>query len=142
MKRIVKELEKVRELYDAECVGDNAYLWQIALPGPDHTPYFGGTFVVRLVFPEDYPFHAPDVRFETKIYHPNINHLGETCIGIIKNDWKPSVTAMDVILGVLQLLREPNADDPLVPEIAKIYKNDNTLYNSNAEEWTHKYAML
>ncbi|CAF1135850.1 unnamed protein product, partial [Brachionus calyciflorus] len=35
----------------------------------------------------------------------------------------------------------PNPDDPLVPEIARIYKTDRNLYNKNAKEWTSKYAM-
>ncbi|CAF1053974.1 unnamed protein product, partial [Brachionus calyciflorus] len=35
----------------------------------------------------------------------------------------------------------PNPDDPLVPEIARIYKTDKVSYNKNAKEWTQKYAM-
>jgi len=37
-------------------------------------------------------------------------------------------------------LTDPNPDDPLVPEIAKIYKTDKTKYDLIAREWTNKYA--
>ena len=33
------------------------------------------------------------------------------------------------------------ADDPLVPEIAQIYKTDREKYVNTAKEWTRKYAM-
>lgn len=34
-----------------------------------------------------------------------------------------------------------DADDPLVPEIAQIYKTDREKYTMTAKEWTRKYAM-
>ena len=46
-----------------------------------------------------------------------------------------------VLLSICSLLCDPNPDDPLVPEIARIYKSDRNLYNKNAKEWTQKYAM-
>jgi len=46
-----------------------------------------------------------------------------------------------VILSICSLLTDPNPDDPLVPEIARIYKSDIAKYNSTAKEWTQKYAM-
>jgi len=38
------------------------------------------------------------------------------------------------------LEEEPNADDPLVPEIAAVYKKDRKQYYATAREWTKKYA--
>ena len=39
------------------------------------------------------------------------------------------------------MLTDPNPDDPLVPEIAHVYKTDRSRYESTAREWTRKYAM-
>jgi hypothetical protein len=33
------------------------------------------------------------------------------------------------------------ADDPLVPEIARIFKGDRAKHDATAREWTRKYAM-
>lgn len=38
------------------------------------------------------------------------------------------------------MLTDPNPDDPLVPEIAHIYKTDRARYEANAREFTRKYA--
>ena len=46
-----------------------------------------------------------------------------------------------VLLSICSLLCDPNPDDPLVPEIARLYKTDREKYNELAREWTRKYAM-
>ena len=38
------------------------------------------------------------------------------------------------------LLTEPNADSPLVPDIAHLYKSNKSKYDAIAREWTMKYA--
>lgn len=38
-------------------------------------------------------------------------------------------------------LTDANPDDPLVPEIAQIYKTDKAKYEATAKEWTKKYAV-
>jgi ubiquitin-conjugating enzyme E2 D/E len=48
---------------------------------------------------------------------------------------------MQVLLSICSLLTDPNPDDPLVPEIAHIYKTDRQRYEETAREWTRKYAM-
>ena len=46
-----------------------------------------------------------------------------------------------VLLSICSLLCDPNPDDPLVPEIARIFKTDRTKYSQLAKEWCKKYAM-
>ena len=43
-------------------------------------------------------------------------------------------------MSIQSLLTDPNPDDPLVADIARIYKNDRDKYNATAKEWTEKYA--
>lgn len=52
-----------------------------------------------------------------------------------------SVVFCVVLLSICSLLTDPNPDDPLVPEIARMYKTDKERYNQMAKDWTHKYAM-
>ena len=39
------------------------------------------------------------------------------------------------------MFTDPNPDDPLVPEIAMLYKKDRKTHDKHASEWTRKYAM-
>ena len=48
---------------------------------------------------------------------------------------------ISVLLSICSMLTDPNPDDPLVPDIAHLYKNDRTRYEATAREWTRKYAF-
>jgi len=45
-----------------------------------------------------------------------------------------------VLLSLHALMTEPNPDDPLMPDVAKIFKTDKKKYLQNARDWTRKYA--
>eukprot|EP01084_Bolivina_argentea_P018884 35131_1 len=114
--------------------------WQATIMGPEGCPYAGGLFFLKIQFPAEYPFKPPRLQFTTKIFHPNINANGGICLDILKDQWSPALTIGKVLLSICSLLTDPNPDDPLVPEIATMYKKDRAKFNSNAKEWTTKYA--
>ena len=144
-KRINKELQDLQKDPPANCsagpVGDDLFHWQATIMGPPDSPYQGGVFFLNINFPPDYPFKPPKVTFTTKIYHPNVNSNGSICLDILNAQWSPALTTSKVILSICSLLTDPNPDDPLVPEIARVYKTDIAKYNETAKEWTRKYAM-
>src|ERR1700744_4433302 len=109
--------------------------------GPAKTPYENGVFNLEIQFPPDYPFKPPKIRFTTKVYHCNINSSGGICLDILKDNWSPALTISKVLLSICSLFSDPNPDDPLVPEIAKLYKTNRKQHDANALEWTRKYAQ-
>lgn len=124
----------------AEPVGDDMFHWKATILGPDDTPYSGGCFHLTIHFPTDYPFRSPKVAFSTKIYHPNITEKGIISLDLLWDHWSPALTISKVLLSICCLLSNPNPDDPLVPEIARLYKSDKEKYNTTAQQWTQKYA--
>uniref|UniRef100_A0A8D2MFQ1 E2 ubiquitin-conjugating enzyme n=1 Tax=Zonotrichia albicollis TaxID=44394 RepID=A0A8D2MFQ1_ZONAL len=144
LKRINKELSDLARDPPAQCsagpVGDDMFHWQATIMGPNDSPYQGGVFFLTIHFPTDYPFKPPKVAFTTRIYHPNINSNGSICLDILRSQWSPALTISKVLLSICSLLCDPNPDDPLVPEIARIYKTDRDKYNRISREWTQKLA--
>jgi len=153
--RIAKELENLTADPPANCsagpLEDDIFHWQATLMGPHDSPYEGGIFIMNIKFPGDYPFKPPKVTFETKIFHPNINSSGGfhpninssggICLDILKEAWSPALTISKVLLSICSLLCDPNPDDPLVPDIARMYKNDRDKYNRTAQLWTIQFAV-
>lgn len=145
LQRIQKELLEIQRDPPANCSagpeGDDLYEWQASIMGPRDSPYQGGVFWLKIHFPKDYPFKPPKVMFLTKIYHPNISSSGAICIDILKDNWSPALTISKVLLCICSLLDDPNPDDPLVPDIAELFKNDREAYNVKARDRTMVYAM-
>ena len=145
LNRINKELTDLQQNPPDNCSAgpkkDDLFEWTATILGPSDSPYSGGVFELSVHFPTDYPFKPPKVYFNTKIYHPNINSNGGICLDILKENWSPALTVSKLLLSICSLLTDPNPDDPLVPEIANIYKQDKPKYTTNARNWTQKYAM-
>ena len=145
LRRINKELLDLQKDPPSNCsagpINDDLYYWQATILGPDDSPYKGGIFFLDIHFPTDYPFKPPKIYFKTRIYHPNISTNGSICLDILKDQWSPALTVAKVLLSICSLLTDPNPDDPLVPNIADLYRTNIEAYNTKAREWTNKYAM-
>jgi len=119
---------------------DNMRLWSVVIAGPPDSPYAKGTFKVKIEFPEEFPFKAPSLTFQTKVYHPGINDEGQICVPVLREQWKPTVTISSILHTVYDKLANPSADDPYEADIAALLKSDKAKFQSNAKEWTKKYA--
>merc|ERR1712125_35248 len=120
--------------------GDDLFKWNATISGPGDSPYDGGVFFLEIVFPQDYPFKPPKIKFTTKIYHCNVNDKGGICLDILKDNWSPALTISKVLLSICSLLTDCNPHDPLVGSIAHQYLTDEEAHNEMAAEWTKKYA--
>jgi ubiquitin-conjugating enzyme E2 D/E len=144
LKRITRELEDLKNDPPMNCSagpeGDDMFRWEGVIFGPADSPYAGGVFKLKIIFPIDYPFKCPNITFVTKIYHPNINSSGIICLDILKNQWSPALTISKILLSICSMLTDPNPNDPLMPEIAHLYKTNLTEYTQAAREHTLRHA--
>ncbi|OAP06328.1 UBC12 [Arabidopsis thaliana] len=143
-KRISRELRDMQRHPPANCSAgpvaeEDIFHWQATIMGPHDSPYSGGVFTVSIDFSSDYPFKPPKVLLRCTT--PNIDSKGSICLDILKEQWSPALTTSKVLLSICSLLTDPNPNDPLVPEIAHLYKVDKSKYESTAQKWTQKYAM-
>jgi ubiquitin-conjugating enzyme (huntingtin interacting protein 2) len=80
-RRILKELSDMNTDLDNSGVTaapvDQSNLMHLkgTFPGPPDSPYAGGRFQVDIVIPDTYPFKSPVMKFDTKIWHPNVSSV-------------------------------------------------------------------
>lgn len=78
-RRIAKEVADVHtdtlSNIQVEVVGNGEDLTHLkgTFKGPPGTPYEGGTYLIDVKIPNDYPFRPPIMKFDTKIWHPNVS---------------------------------------------------------------------
>ena len=99
-KRIQKELTAMLDDPPPGCnlvqMGDDLFRWHVEVQGPPDSPFEGGNFTLLFAFPSTYPFKPPKVKFETRIFHPNINHSGDMCLDTLSTQWVPSISMAQV----------------------------------------------
>ena len=72
LRRIRKELDDLEanplNHISAVTVDDNLFKLDATIKGPLITPYGGGSFGLKIIFPQDYPFKQPVTTFTTQKY--------------------------------------------------------------------------
>jgi len=143
----------------AEHTSDDIGKWQVVLKS-DILPDYLGSVTLHIKFPKDYPFKPPSVHIPS-IFHPNIYVTGRLCISILdekssvhddnskENNWRPSLSMVNVLVGIKSLLENPNPDSPANVDANRMYLGDiigyeekNRAYKATREERLEREKML
>ena len=143
--RIKKEYQALQKEkntnVEVKLVNNDIRHWKGRIKGPIDTCYQGGIFDVDIIIPDDYPFKPPKMKFDTKIWHPNISSVtGAICLDILKNEWTPALTIRTTLISLQGLMCEPVPNDPQDAVVAKQYMSDIKLFNQTAKHWVEEYA--
>ncbi|KAF9349416.1 Ubiquitin-conjugating enzyme E2 6 [Mortierella sp. AD094] len=110
-KRLTKEyinIQKSPPAYlFARPLESNILEWHYVLKGPPETPYYGGEYHGKLVFPADYPFKPPSIRMIT----PNGRFQTDTRLCLSMSDfhpgtWNPSWSVATILNGLLSFMSQ------------------------------------
>jgi ubiquitin-protein ligase len=110
--------------------------WNFVLTGPKDTPWEDEIYNGTISFPSNYPFSPPEVRFTSKLFHPNVYSNGKICISILHEGvdeygyedtserWSPVQTIATIFLSIISLFHSPNCDSPANVDASVMYKKE------------------
>lgn len=111
------------------------------ITGPKDSYYEGGLYFLDIKIPYNYPIVAPEVKFKTKIWHPNISSAsGYICLDILKHEWRPVISLKTILLSIKILLSNPNGSDPQDAVVASQFNQKKELFIKTAKFWTQEFA--
>ena len=112
---------------------------------PDFRPqtsWEGGLYNLEIEFSDEYPSKPPKCKFVPVIFHPNIYPSGTVCLSILNEDkgWKPSITVKQMLLGIQDLLNNPNLSDPAQREPYELCRDNRAEYERKVKEMAQRFA--
>eukprot|EP01098_Paradermamoeba_levis_P001545 TRINITY_DN1181_c0_g1_i5.p1 TRINITY_DN1181_c0_g1~~TRINITY_DN1181_c0_g1_i5.p1 ORF type:complete len:158 (-),score=19.50 TRINITY_DN1181_c0_g1_i5:164-637(-) len=119
----------------------NLMVWQCGIPGKAETNWEGCIYPLTMEFSEDYPSKPPKCKFPAGFFHPNVYPSGTVCLSILNEDedWKPSITIKQILLGIQELLDTPNANSPAQAEAYSLYIGNKTEYFKKVKQQMLSY---
>lgn len=121
----------------------NLFKWECGIPGREGGLWAGGVYKLVMEFTEDYPAKPPKCQFRPPLFHPNIFPSGTVCLSILNEDkdWRPSITIKSILLGIQELLDNPNLADPAQSEPYQLLSKDPAAYAARVREEVKKYML-
>eukprot|EP01147_Barroeca_monosierra_P002495 gene2495-5425_t len=166
IKREIGEVKKDKALLESGTIiklvseDDFTHLYG-CIRGAPETPYEGGTYELDIRIPDSYPFSPPQVKFTTRLWHPNISsQTGAICLDILKDQWQlrsstakrcsdnkveilfraAAMTLRTVLLSIQALMAAAEPDDPQDAVVANQYKVNKAIFELTARHWAQVYA--
>ncbi|KAK3022307.1 hypothetical protein RJ639_046165 [Escallonia herrerae] len=119
------------------------------------TDWEGGYYPLALHFSEDYPSKPPKCKFPTGFFHPNVYPSGTVCLSILNEDsvrrlrtdqilqgWRPAITVKQILVGIQDLLDQPNPADPAQTEGYHLFIQDSVEYKKRVRQQAKQYPPL
>lgn len=93
----------------ASVSNDDPLNWKAKIRGPSDTPYANGVFLLNILFSLNYPSVAPEIKFQTKIYHPNFGGLNKVVeLPMLSKKWKSNTTLIQILKEILKVVAAPD----------------------------------
>ena len=126
---------------------NNYYKWRSSLMGAADSPYKFGLFILKLIFPEDYPNTRPEVYFLTPIYHLNVNSINiSEPLGSISSCffdwWTPNSTIRELLSKLFLIFYLEKIEFSFDNAKTNEYLYNKSLYELKARYFSKKVFNL
>jgi ubiquitin-protein ligase len=129
LKTVTQELKNDILVFPADVTVER---WRVFINGPLNTPFENRWWTLLLIFPIQYPMLPPILRFVSVPYHPNVAIEGRVFFSKLEIGYEGSMKVSDILIGVRQLLQEPEIASAIRPDVAKQYNEERRAFERQA----------
>jgi len=82
--------------------------------------------------------------FVPPLFHPNVYPSGCVCLSILNEEegWRPGISVKQILLGIQELLDEPNPNSPAQSEAYNLFMKDRVQYSRRVKQEARKNPPL
>ncbi|KAJ2766860.1 Ubiquitin-conjugating enzyme E2 6 [Coemansia nantahalensis] len=149
-KRLTKEYAMMKksppEYITAKPMEKNILEWHFIITGPPDTPFEGGQYHGRLVFPREYPFQPPAIQMVTPSGRFEVNK--DICTSMSNyhpQSWNPAWSVATIITGLLSMMTsDEETTGGLVSTDAtkKQYAAQSHAFNRTSVQFKNAFAAI
>lgn len=79
-------------------------------------------------------------KFCPPLFHPNVYPSGTICLSILNEEegWRPAITLKQVLIGIQDLLDDPNPNSPAQQEAYQLYQSNKVEYKRRVRQEARK----
>ncbi|ORX67465.1 UBC-like protein [Linderina pennispora] len=138
-KRLTKEYKMIQksppEFITAKPLEKNVLEWHYIISGPPDTPFEGGEYHGRLIFPKEYPFAPPAIQMITPNGRFQVNmDICTSYSNYHKNTWNPAWSVATIITGLLSLM----TDDEKTTGAIETTDAEKRIFAKNSREFNRQ----
>ncbi len=118
--------------------------WSCGIPGGKGTDWEGGLYKLTMIFPDDYPIKPPKCQFTPVLFHPGVYPSGTISLRLLSEDadWKPTITIKEILVGIQDLLDNPDIKSPVQKESYDVYKKSKEDYQKRVRQQAKERAPI
>ncbi|KAK3020025.1 hypothetical protein RJ639_004985 [Escallonia herrerae] len=112
--------------------------WRLTLRATD---WEDGYFPVTLQFSRGCPSEPPKCKFPADFFHPNVYQTGCVYLSFFNKDsgWRPAISVKQILVGIQDLLDEPNPAHPVHNEAYHLFIQDPVEYKKRIRQQAKQY---
>ena len=75
-------------------------------------------------------------KFVPPLFHPNVYPSGTICLSLVNEEegWRPAITLKQVLIGIQDLLDDPNPNSPAQSEAYNLFMQDKARYKQRVRQ--------
>jgi len=116
-RRLIRELIWINEntseikICAADTINESLFNWRLCINNIYNDKNRNDIYFLDVLFPKDYPFKPPKIKFVSEINNQHVDQEGNFSIAVLNNLWAPNITIEKLVPYILDFINNNNTNN-------------------------------